>query len=139
MSVPPSVPAKLVAVEVGLQVWGDTVGTLVVLLDPPPTLTVLNADGSDTCRDTRKAQLWAPQGLGTGVLLHSLLGCPHVPPPTCHNSPKLLHQLDGRSHGAPRFNPLVHEEDAHTWQGTEAVSECLVPIPKAPLKKGAPY
>lgn len=59
-------------------------------------------------------------------------------PPTCHDPPQPLHQLDGRSHGAPSFNPLVHKEDAQTWEGTEA--ECLVPMPAAtPLKMGAPH
>lgn len=57
-------------------------------------------------------------------------GCPG-PPPTCHDAPQPLHQLDGCSHGAPSFNPLVHEEDAQTWEGTKAAAECPVPVPAA--------
>jgi len=56
-----------------------------------------------------------------------------LPPlPTCHDPPQPLHQLDGRSHGAPGFNPLVHEEDAQAWEGAEAAAECPLPRARCP-------
>lgn len=51
---PTSVPAKLVLVEAGLEVRGDTVGALVAFLDPLPSLAVLHADGSNTCGGTHR-------------------------------------------------------------------------------------
>lgn len=63
---------------------------------------------------------------------------PGVPPPTCHDPPEPLHQPDGRSHGAPGFHPLVHQEDAQTWGGAEAASERPVPAPAAPPRRECP-
>lgn len=62
---------------------------------------------------------------------------PGVPPPTCHDPPEALHQPDGRSHGAPGFHPLVHQEDAQTWGGAEAASERPVPCAGSPPRGGS--
>lgn len=66
---PSSFPAQLVAVEAGLQAGGDTVGALVALLDPPPALAVLDADGGDACK-TRRGSAPATPGCRAVFLLH---------------------------------------------------------------------
>lgn len=69
--------------------------------------------------------------------LHHLWLLPPPPGahPTCHNPPLALHQLDGRSHGAPGFHPLIHQEDAHTWGGVELYPMSIV----APLQECPPH
>lgn len=88
-----------------------------------------------------------PVGAHTGGLSsshHSLwewwfLLHPWVPSPTCHNPPKPLHQLDGCSHGAPSFNPLVHEKDAQTWRGQRLWMSAPCPHWQPPQKGSTPH
>lgn len=127
MLAPASFPARLVAVEAWLQAGGHAVGALVALPDPPRALAVLDADGCDACGTRR--------GLSTHC--DPPREHPGVPPPTCHDPPEPLHQPDGRSHGAPGFHPLVHQEDAQTWGGAEAASERPVPCAGSPPRGGS--
>lgn len=135
-------------VELGHQVVGDAVRALVLCLDPAPALAVLDADGGHACEEGAASEL-APHSvprprqerprraflqpsccplpvIGTRVL-SSGPGIPG-PRPTCDDAALLLHQLNGCLHGAPRLDPLIHQQDAQAWGGG---SVCQVP-PRQP-------
>lgn len=109
-------------VDLRLQLFGDAVGELVVVFNPPPSLGVLDGHDGDACRDQRAARSHSAAGLLLNDARFSL---------TCNRGSQLLHQLDGGSHGSSGLDPLVHQQNPQACvdqQQTDRQTLTLLPL-----------